>query len=114
MAWSNRIRFSTLVGPILAGFMMIILGCGGPPALESEEAFSTADALYTAITSRRTELLDKTKTRLIELKDTGKLSNDAFERLDEIMEQARSGNWQDAAEELDSFIRYQPPAAHSH
>ena len=114
MAWFERIRFCTLAGLLLTGFMVIIMGCGGPPALESEEAFSTADALYTAITSRRTELLDKSETRLVELKDTGKLSNHAFERLDEIMEQARSGNWQDAAEELDSFIRYQPPAAHSH
>jgi hypothetical protein len=113
MAWFERIRFCTLAGLLLTGFMVIILGCGGPPALESEEAFSTADALYTAITSRRTELLDKSETRLRELRDDGKLSTAANEALNKIIERARSGDWQVAAEELDGFIRHQPPARHS-
>ena len=85
----------------------------GPPALESDEAFSTTDALYTAITSRRTELLDESEARLKKLREDGKLSTDAFESLADIIKQARSGDWQDAAEELDSFIRHQPPHQHS-
>ncbi|MCA9010073.1 MAG: hypothetical protein KDB01_10020 [Planctomycetaceae bacterium] len=114
MAWSRRLRSGTLARVLLAGFMLLIPGCGGPPALESKEAFSTADALYTAITSRRTELLDKSETRLSELQNAGKLSNAAFESLKEIIEHARAGDWQVAAEELDSFIRYQPSGGHLH
>ena len=114
MASFERIQFCTLAGLLLVGYLLLVPGCGGPPALESEEAFSTADALYTAVTSRRTELLEKSGSRLLELKDTGKLSNEAFESLNQIIERARSGDWQVAAEELDSFIRQQPPGRHSH
>ena len=103
------IRFGLLAAFLPLSFLLFVVGCSGPPELESEEAFSTADALYTAITSRRTELLDASETRLKELNANGKLSSEAFESLAEIIEQARSGNWQDAAEEIDSFIRHQPP-----
>lgn len=82
--------------------------------MESAEAFLTTDALYTAITSHRTELLDESKTRLKKLKQEGKLSTDAFESLAEIVEEARTGNWQAAAEELVGFIRNQPIHQHAH
>lgn len=114
MARPWHLRYTPRAGLMLAVFLLSVPGCGGPPALESDEAFSTADALYTAITSRRTELLDNSETRLSELKDAGKLSNAAFEALKEIIEHARAGDWQVAAEELDSFIRYQPFGRHSH
>jgi hypothetical protein len=99
---------------LLVGLFLLVSGCGGPPALESDEAFSTTDALYTAITSHRLELLDESETRLKQLKEDGKLSADAFEWLTEIIQQARAGDWQDSAEDLDSFIRHQPPHRHSH
>jgi len=104
------INFRSLVIVLL----LSATGCGGPPTLESDEAFLTTDALYTAITSHRTELLDESEARLKKLNDDGKLSTEAFKSLVEIIKQARSGDWQDAAEELDSFIRNQPPREHSH
>lgn len=110
----RRNRLGILSAFLLAGFMLVFPGCNGPPAMESEEAHSTADALYTAITSRRTDLLDESETRLKELNNNGKISAEALESLTDIIEQARSGSWQDAAEELDSFIRHQPQAQHSH
>jgi len=97
---------------LLLSLWLSVLGCGGPPALESDEAILTTDALYTAITSRRTELLDDSEGRLKKLRDDGQLSGKAFEALAHIIQQARSGNWQDAAEDLDGFIRQQPPHAH--
>ena len=97
---------------LLLSLLLSVLGCGGPPALESDEAILTTDALYTAITSRRMELLDDSEGRLKKLRDDGQLSAKAFEGLADIIQQSRSGNWQDAAEDLDSFIRYQPPHAH--
>lgn len=99
---------------LLLSLLLSVLGCGGPATLESDEAILTTDALYTAITSRRTELLDDSEGRLKKLRDDGQLSAKAFEALADIIQQARSGNWQDAAEDLDGFIRQQPPHTHSH
>ena len=99
---------------LLSLLLLSVLGCGGPPALESEEAILTTDALYTAITSRRTELLDDSAGRLKKLRDDGQLSAKAFEALADIIQQARDGKWQDAAEDLDGFIRQQPQHGHSH
>ena len=104
----------SLVSGLLVGVLLLVTGCGGPAALQSAEAFSATDALYTAITSHRTDLLDESEIRLKRLKDAGKLSTDAFESLSKIIKQAQSGNWQDAAEVLDSFIRHQPPHVHTH
>lgn len=100
-------------GPLLS-LLFLVAGCGEPPALESAEAFSTTDALYTAITSHRPELLDESAVRLKTLAADGKLSSAALESLDAIIRQAQSGNWQEAAENLDSFIRHQLPHEHSH
>lgn len=110
----NFFRFCLLAAFLPLSFLLVVTGCSGPPELESEEAFSTTDALYTAITSRRSDLLDESETRLRELKENGKISDEAIESLADIIKQARSGDWQDAAEELDGFIRHQPPARHSH
>ncbi len=103
MANSARTVFVLLPG--LAA--LLLSGCGGSPKLETEEATSTCDALYTAITSRRPQLLEDSENRLKQLKNDGKLSVEAFESLTEIIQQARSGDWQGAAEELDGLIRDQ-------
>ena len=104
--------FQSLPSILLSSLLLSVVGCAGPPELESDEAILTTDALYTAITSRRTELLDDSEGRLKKLRDDGQLSGKAFEALADIIQQARSGDWQDAAEDLDSFIRHQPPHAH--
>lgn len=88
--------------------LLAICGCGHTPALESEEAAVAADALYTAITSRRSELLNSVEAELKQLHSTGKLSADAMDVLNRIVEKAKSGSWQNAAEDLDEFIRDQP------
>ena len=83
-------------------------GCGYPPALESENALNAADALYTAITSRRTDLVNAVESDLKQLQSNGQLSAAAMDSLNEIIEKARSGSWQNAAEDLDGLIRNQP------
>lgn len=107
----NRM-FSVLL--LLTFFLVSIAGCGGPAALESSEAFASADALYTALTARRTDLLQNVTTRLRALNEEGKLSEDALQELTEIIDIARAERWQEAAEILDAFIRNQPEHSHSH
>jgi outer membrane protein assembly factor BamD (BamD/ComL family) len=87
--------------------MILLAGCG-PPAVNSPEAERSVDALYTAVTSRRPELLDQCEQRLKQLLTEEKLTPSAHGELADIIQQARQGEWQEAAETLDSFIRNQP------
>ena len=50
----------------LSALLILIaaVGCGSAPLLGSEEVSSTADALYTAVTSRRLELVDAVEENL--------------------------------------------------
>jgi len=107
MKWLKNPSMMLIFGLLFPG-----LGCGGPPVLQSEEAHSTADALYTAITSQRIELLDECAADLKELSDSGKISPEAHDFLGTIISKARSGDWQKAAEALDGFIRHQPARHH--
>lgn len=93
---------------------LLLVGCSRPPELSSAEAYTTADAIYTAVTSRRSELLDDSEMEIKNLKASGKLSADAFESLNEIIQKGRSGQWETAAQEIDTFIRNQPHHQHSH
>lgn len=93
--------------------LFVCLGCGGTPVIESHEGRKVAEALYTAVTSQKPELLDRSDQRLTELKSAGKLSDAAFAKLTSISKQARDGNRQAAAEDLDRLIRRQP-AGHGH
>lgn len=83
-------------------------GCSSAPPLGSEEVSSTADALYTAVTSRRMELVDAVEEKLNKLHAEQQVSPAAMTALQAIIEQARAGQWQAAAEELDQLIRNQP------
>jgi hypothetical protein len=100
---------------LLAAMISVMLtGCGGPAVLNSPEAAASADALYTAITSRREDLVADVESRLAALQKDGKLSPEANRELSEIIEEARRGQWQNSAEALDAFIRNQPPQQHKH
>jgi hypothetical protein len=88
--------------------LAMAIGCGSAPPLGSEEVSSTADALYTAVTSRRLELVDAVEKNLNKLNADQQVSPAAMAVLQAIIEQARAGEWQAAAEELDQLIRNQP------
>jgi len=108
----NRNRRVPMI--LCTAMAFIIAGCGGPAALESPEAFSSADALYTAITSNRADLVQDVDTRLQKLHESGKVSDAALNELKDIIKTARSNRWQEAAEALDAFIRNQPEHPHAH
>lgn len=90
-----------------------ILGCG-PARLDSDEAHKSTDALYTAVTSRRADLLDAVEADLKKLVQEQKLSTEAMAELQSIIELARADSWQQSAEQLDRFIRKQPHRPHAH
>lgn len=83
-------------------------GCGQPSQIGSdEEVFNEVDALYTAVTAKRADLLDQCYARLEELHRQGDLPTDAFDELTAICETARQDEWQSAAETLYEFMRGQ-------
>lgn len=86
-------------------------GCSRPAALDTSEGRKAAEALYTAVTSKKLDLLDRCDERLKSLQSDEKLSGPAYRELMAISANARDGRWQPAAEKLDWFIRHQ--AAHS-
>ena len=88
--------------------LAMAIGCNSVPPLGSEEVSSTADALYTAVTSRRLELVDAVEENLKMLNAEQQVSPAALTALQAIIDQARAGEWQAAAEELDQLIRNQP------
>ncbi|MCY2964010.1 MAG: hypothetical protein NT069_10265, partial [Planctomycetota bacterium] len=67
-------------------------GCGKPPqVLGDDECFKTVDALWTAITARSPELLEKSSAELKRLHDARQLSEEGFVALEKIAAKAKSG-----------------------
>jgi hypothetical protein len=79
-----------------------------PPQMGTdEEVTKTVDALFTAITARDEKLLADCERRLLALKDAGKLPPQASAYLDNIINKARAGHWESAAQSLYDFVRAQ-------
>ena len=94
---------------LFTGLLMVTLvlcsGCGRPPqVVNDEECFSAVDALWTAVTSKRSDLVEQTATELDRLVAAGNLSETGHESLTEIVEQARATEWKVAAEKLKTFM----------
>ncbi len=85
-----------------------VAGCGRPPQIGPDEAvFGEVDALYTAVTAKRPDLLDQSRARLDELHKSGKVPEAAYQKLSVICEQAERQEWRPAAEKLWHFMRGQ-------
>jgi len=79
-----------------------------PPQMgAAEEVFTAVDALFTAVRARDKQLLNRCERRLHVCKEAGTLPTPAAEYLDGIIQQAREGSWQPAAEKLYGFMRAQ-------
>jgi hypothetical protein len=72
-----------------------------------EQVFASVDALFTAITARDEKLLGQCEHRLHALKGAGNLPGSAAGYLDGVIQTARKGRWQAAAETLYSFMKAQ-------
>jgi hypothetical protein len=85
--------------------LISIIGCGQPAQVVNDpECFQAVDALWTAVTSRRADLLEQTVAELDQLRANGKLSESGHRELFEIVKKARAGEWTISAKLLKSFM----------
>lgn len=82
-------------------------GCSPPQVLQNDECLAAVDALWTAVTARRTDLLDQAEAELERLYDAGSIPADGNAELGKIIDQAKSGEWEPAARRLKKFIQGQ-------
>lgn len=100
----------TATNKTLAFLMLVLLlmGCGRPAQMgSSDEVLGAVDALYTAISSRRAELLEKSATRIEALHASKELPDAAYRQLKSYIDEARKGQWDPAIRKLHEFIRGQ-------
>ncbi len=95
-----------ILSALLLSTMLIAgVGCGGPPqVVHNEECFAAVDALWTAVTSKRGDLVEQTATELDRLQTAGSLSDAGHADLAEIVELARAEHWTAAAQTLKAFM----------
>lgn len=96
----RRIALLVLVG--------LFAGCSGTPqVLEDEAVFKELDAMFTALNSRKIELVEDCRKRFSALNQERRLSDAGYQAIDRIAARGVAGEWQPAAEELYRFIRAQ-------
>ena len=98
---------------LLSGVLLLaVTGCGNAPQFTGdEECFSAVDALWTAVTSQQKPWLEQSARELERLRDSGKLSDEAWKALESPIAQARDGQWDPAARELYDLIKAQRKVA---
>lgn len=85
-----------------------LVGCRRVPQVLTDEAvFGELDALYTAVTTRRRDLLNDCQKRLMKLHDEHKVSEAGYDEIEAIIKTAEADNWTKAAERLYTFMRGQ-------
>jgi len=88
--------------------LMTVVGCSRvPQVLEDEAAFGELDALYTAVTTKRTDLLKDCQQRITKLHDEKRMSDAGYDEIQAITSLAEEGEWTPAAERLYTFMRAQ-------
>ena len=73
------------------------------------EVFHTVDALYTGVSLRDSNQVDRCASTLETLKQAGKLPAPAGKTLARIIDQARDGDWEDSQSRLRKFMLAQRP-----
>lgn len=83
------------------------VGCYTPQVMADEEVFTSLDALWTAVTSRKMDRLQEVTNRLIDLREAGKLSSSGWRAVEPILQCAFEEKWETAAKRLKQFIQAQ-------
>ena len=101
----NRTAIISLAIALIVITAAVVYWLRIPPQMGgSEEVFDTVDALFTAVTSRDEKRLADCERRLKSYSESGKLPASAWNHLDGIIQKARGGGWQSAAESLYNFM----------
>ncbi|MDP1798257.1 MAG: hypothetical protein Q8K78_12270 [Planctomycetaceae bacterium] len=107
MAISRSLSRFLLISAVTVWFV----GCSRPAQIGVDEtAWKEAEALYTAVTARKPDLLEASRERLRSLHESGRIQTPAFEQLNRIADQAHGGEWDPAAQALWKFMRGQRKA----
>jgi len=96
--------------PFLAILLLstLLFGCFRAEQVAADpDVFNELDALYTAVTSQRTELLQASTARLKSLHESGKLTDTGFEEISALIRPAEQGRWKESTENLYRFMRAQ-------
>ena len=94
--------------PISVVLSLVAGGCSRPNQVAHDpDCLKAVDALWTAVTSKRTDLLQQTDQELRRLEQSGQLSQSGHAELDVIIEMADAGRWTDAAQQLKWFMNGQ-------
>ena len=98
-----------LIAQLLCATAVLFLGgCRPvPQVLDDEDVFKELDALYTAVTSQRRNLVDDCRERLTKLHKEKKLSDAGFAAMTKIIKETEENQWSDAAQHLYDFMRAQ-------
>ena len=89
---------------MLIVILLLVSGCGRSEQLATEDAENAVDALYTAITARRSDLRQESERKLTELHAKGEIPKGLHQELNEIIATSRN-DWSSAARQLDALIR---------
>lgn len=104
----ERVAGIALAAMAVVVLVAVFLGTRSAPQMGAdEEVFRTVDALFTAVTSRDDDRLNRCEQRLKTYRTEGKLPTAAGNALDEVIRTARAKKWQPAAERLYQFMRDQ-------
>ena len=98
-----------VIAQVLCAVSMLVLGgCREVPQVVNDEAvFKELDALFTAVTSQRRNLVDDCRGRLTKLHGEGRLSDAGFVAVTKIITETEQNQWTDAAQHLYDFMRAQ-------
>jgi hypothetical protein len=101
----SRARFSAAVWLIL--LPTLVSGCGYPNAQPNNKRLISS--LRTALSARNDQWLTANEKRVGERHKQGEMDDDEFAAFQEIIEQARGGDWQGAERAAVDFQRAQRP-----
>jgi hypothetical protein len=83
-------------------------GCGETPQLGGDEAsWTTADALWTAVTAKNPSLVQDCAVQIRNLQAKGKLAPETAAALEALTKEALDGSWDEARNDLKAFVQGQ-------
>jgi len=103
--WGRGLR--AVMCCLVVGLLLVPVGCRQPQVLNNDDAFRQLDALWTAISARRPEMIRQCRDGLTQLHRDQKLSDAGWKVVEGILTQAEQGDWTNAALRLKKLIRGQ-------